>query len=121
MRPNGERRCHTRVQTALPVRCQTSTYVDGAAIALDLSLSGAQILVNKNYNYDGPLELEIELGRRSRLMLRGRAVWSSQLDDYNALVGIEFGGLGANEQRLTNWLDEHCRFTELLYTYCEDR
>ncbi len=113
-----ERRHHARIETALPVRCQSSSYVDEAAIALDISLTGAQILVNKNHCFEGPIELEIELDRQSRLLLRANAVWTTPIDEYNALLGVRFGQLGTDHNCLYEWFEENFRFAQLLHNYC---
>lgn len=112
-----DRRQHTRVETALPVRCHASSQVDEAAIALDISLTGAQILINKNNSFDGPVQLEIELDSDSRIEIQAQKVWTSQLDDYNSLMGVRFEARGRQHRRLNEWLDNRCRFSEILQDY----
>jgi c-di-GMP-binding flagellar brake protein YcgR len=109
----ADRRRHTRIDTTLPVRCQSSHRLDDSAILIDLSHSGAQVLVNKGFH--GTLQLDIEFDYDSSLQLQGIAVWSCEVDSQLALLGVQFFELGHVEKCcLTKWVDDHTRFRELL-------
>lgn len=113
-----DRRRDTRIETALLARCHSSAQTDEKAIALDLSLHGAQILVNKNHCFEGPIHVEIELDPDSRLQLLATPVWKTELDHQNILLGVRFDA--RQDCRLTSWLDEHTRFGELIDQLCDE-
>ncbi len=114
MKSHTDRRKHPRMETALAVKCHGSSGVDNEAIALDISLSGAQILMNTNSGADGPLRLDLELDRSSLLSLRAVPVWSSKVSESSALLGVEFSGLGPFERCcLRSWMDDRDRFDHL--------
>ena len=102
---NRERRTTRRIDTVLPARCRTTTRADQKAIALDISQTGAQILLNTNHCSQEHVRLEIQLDEDSLLSVEGTRMWCTTLDPDNALMGVKFKELPPSQQRyLDNWV-----------------